>query len=56
MVDCGDRHALIRQRATKLVEQIKSSGFEKKKKPLVTCLLEGPRGRGKSALYSEGLI
>ncbi|KAL6282325.1 hypothetical protein ACE6H2_013254 [Prunus campanulata] len=46
MVDCGDRHKHIYQRAMLLVEQVKLS----KGSPLVTCLLEGPSGSGKSAL------
>ena len=41
MVDCGDRHKHIYQRAMLLVEQVKVS----KGSPLVTCLLEGSRGR-----------
>ncbi|XP_010538665.1 PREDICTED: vesicle-fusing ATPase-like [Tarenaya hassleriana] len=46
MVDCGDRHNHIYQRAMLLVEQVKVS----KGSPLVTCLLEGPSGSGKTAL------
>ncbi|KAF5474413.1 hypothetical protein F2P56_006314, partial [Juglans regia] len=46
MVDCGDRNKHIYQRAMLLVEQVKVS----KGSPLVTCLLEGPSGSGKSAL------
>ncbi|XP_050370156.1 vesicle-fusing ATPase [Argentina anserina] len=46
MVDCGDRHKHIYQRAMLLVEQVKSS----ERSPLVTCLLEGPSGSGKSSL------
>ncbi|CAK7350585.1 unnamed protein product [Dovyalis caffra] len=46
MVDCGDRHKHIYQRAMLLVEQVKVS----KGSPLVTCLLEGPSGSGKTAL------
>ncbi|KAJ4721486.1 vesicle-fusing ATPase-like [Melia azedarach] len=46
MVDCGDRHKHIYQRAVLLVEQVKVS----KGSPLVTCLLEGPSGSGKTAL------
>ncbi|KAF9683574.1 hypothetical protein SADUNF_Sadunf04G0027900 [Salix dunnii] len=41
MVDCGDRHKHIYQRAMLLVEQVKVS----KGSPMVTCLLEGPSGR-----------
>lgn len=47
MVDCGDRHKHIYQRAMLLVEQVKVS----KGSPLVTCLLEGPSGR-----YAYGQI
>ncbi|XP_047182788.1 vesicle-fusing ATPase-like [Vigna umbellata] len=46
MVECGDRHKHIYQRAMLLVEQVKVS----KGSPLVTCLLEGSRGSGKTAL------
>ncbi|CAN1280771.1 Vesicle-fusing ATPase [Linum perenne] len=46
MVDCGKRHQHIYQRAMLLVEQVKVS----KGSPLVTCLLEGPGGSGKTAL------
>ncbi|KAJ6852830.1 vesicle-fusing ATPase-like [Iris pallida] len=46
MVDCGQRHKHIYQRAMLLVEQVKVS----KGSPLVTCLLEGPSGSGKSAM------
>ncbi|KAL3740106.1 hypothetical protein ACJRO7_021395 [Eucalyptus globulus] len=46
MVSCGDRHKHIYERAMLLVEQVKVS----KGSPLVTCLLEGPRGSGKTAL------
>ncbi|KAJ6885865.1 vesicle-fusing ATPase-like [Populus alba x Populus x berolinensis] len=46
MVDCGDRHKHIYQRAMLLVEQVKVS----KGSPMVTCLLEGPSGSGKTAL------
>ncbi|KAB2025497.1 hypothetical protein ES319_D06G153300v1 [Gossypium barbadense] len=45
-VDCGDRHKHIYQRAMLLVEQVKVS----KGSPLVTCLLEGSSGSGKTAL------
>lgn len=41
MVECGDRHKHIYQRAMLLVEQVKVS----KGSPLVTSLLEGPSGR-----------
>ncbi|PPD66174.1 hypothetical protein GOBAR_DD36944 [Gossypium barbadense] len=46
MVYCGDRHKHIYQRAMLLVEQVKVS----KGSPLVTCLLEGSSGSGKTAL------
>ncbi|KAK6264733.1 hypothetical protein SCA6_020167 [Theobroma cacao] len=46
MVDCGDRHKHIYQRAMLLVEQVKVS----KGSPLLTSLLEGPSGSGKTAL------
>ncbi|KAI3851531.1 hypothetical protein MKW92_038122 [Papaver armeniacum] len=46
VVDCGDRHKHIYQRAMLLVEQVKVS----KGSPLVTCLLEGPSGSGKTAM------
>ncbi|RDY13407.1 Vesicle-fusing ATPase, partial [Mucuna pruriens] len=46
MVECGDRHKHIYQRAMLLVEQVKVS----KGSPLVTCLLEGSSGSGKTAL------
>ncbi|KAK4759756.1 hypothetical protein SAY87_022887 [Trapa incisa] len=46
MVDCGNRHKHIYERAMLLVEQVKVS----RGSPLVTCLLEGPSGSGKTAL------
>lgn len=46
MVECGNRHKHIYERAMLLVEQVKVS----KGSPLVTCLFEGPSGSGKSAL------
>lgn len=46
IVDCGQRHKHIYERAMLLVEQVKVS----KGSPLVTCLLEGPSGSGKSAM------
>jgi vesicle-fusing ATPase len=46
MVECGGRHQHIYQRAMTIVEQVKVS----KGSPLVTCLLEGSRGSGKTAL------
>nr|CAB3478278.1 unnamed protein product [Digitaria exilis] len=46
IVDCGKPHKHIYQRAMLLVEQVKVS----RGSPLVTCLLEGPAGSGKSAM------
>ncbi|CAM8938092.1 unnamed protein product [Rhodiola kirilowii] len=46
MTQCGERHDHIYKRGMLLVEQVKVS----KGSPLVTCLLEGPSGSGKSAL------
>ncbi|GJM93151.1 hypothetical protein PR202_ga09681 [Eleusine coracana subsp. coracana] len=46
IVDCGNPHKHIYQRAMLLVEQVKVS----RGSPLVTCLLEGPAGSGKSAM------
>jgi hypothetical protein len=46
IVDCGDGHKHIYERAMLLVEQVRVS----KGSPLVTCLLEGPSGSGKSAM------
>jgi vesicle-fusing ATPase len=46
MVDCGKAHRHLYERGMLLVEQVKVS----KGSPLVTCLLEGPAGSGKSAL------
>ncbi|KAJ4814573.1 Vesicle-fusing ATPase [Rhynchospora pubera] len=46
IVDCGERHKRIYERAMLLVEQVRVS----KGSPLVTCLLEGPSGSGKSAM------
>ncbi|CAL4974090.1 unnamed protein product [Urochloa decumbens] len=45
IVDCGKPHEHIYKRAMLLVEQVKVS----RGSPLVTCLLEGPAGSGKSA-------
>ncbi|KAF6155840.1 hypothetical protein GIB67_039171 [Kingdonia uniflora] len=46
VVDCGERHGHIYKRAMLIVEQVRvSKGSE-----LVTCLLEGPSGSGKSAM------
>jgi DNA helicase TIP49 (TBP-interacting protein) len=49
IVDCGDRHKRIYERAMLLVEQVRVS----KGSPLVTCLLEGPSGSGKSAMAAS---
>ncbi|KAH7676371.1 vesicle-fusing ATPase protein [Dioscorea alata] len=49
IVDCGERHKHIYQRAMLLVEQVKVS----KGSPLVTCLLEGPSGSGKTAMAAS---
>ncbi|WOL14637.1 vesicle-fusing ATPase [Canna indica] len=46
IVDCGNKHKHIRERAMLLVEQVKVSQGS----PLVTCLLEGPSGSGKTAM------
>ncbi|KAH0466787.1 hypothetical protein IEQ34_004025 [Dendrobium chrysotoxum] len=46
MVDCGERHKHIYERTMLLVEQVKVS----KRFPLVTCLLEGSEGSGKTAM------
>ncbi|EMS60339.1 Vesicle-fusing ATPase [Triticum urartu] len=46
IVDCGKAHQHIFQRAMLLVEQVKVS----RGSPLVTCLLQGSAGSGKSAL------
>ncbi|XP_061356071.1 vesicle-fusing ATPase [Gastrolobium bilobum] len=46
MVECGDRHKHLYQRAMLLVEQVKVSEGS----PLFTCLLEGAGGSGKTAL------
>lgn len=46
IVDCGRRHEHIKERAMLLAEQVRVS----KGSPLVTCLLEGPGGSGKSAM------
>ncbi|MQL90341.1 hypothetical protein Taro_022914, partial [Colocasia esculenta] len=46
IVECGDRHRHIYERAMLLVEQVKGS----KGSPLLTCLLEGPAGSGKTAM------
>ncbi|PWZ31613.1 Vesicle-fusing ATPase [Zea mays] len=49
IVDCGKAHKHIYQRAMLLVEQVKVS----KGSPLVTCLLEGPTGSGKTAMTAS---
>ncbi|XP_048132413.1 vesicle-fusing ATPase-like isoform X2 [Rhodamnia argentea] len=46
MVNCGDRHNDIYEKTMLLVEQVKGS----KGSPPVSCLLEGLRGSGKTAL------
>ncbi|XP_042508745.1 vesicle-fusing ATPase-like [Macadamia integrifolia] len=46
MVDCGERHKHLYERAMLIVEQVKVSQGS----PLVSCLLEGPSGSGKTAL------
>lgn len=46
MVDCGERHKHIYERVMLLVEQVKWS----KGSPLMTCLLEGPTGSGKTSM------
>ncbi|XP_072954190.1 vesicle-fusing ATPase [Typha angustifolia] len=46
IIDCGERHKHIYQRAMLLVEQVKVSEGS----PLLTCLLEGPAGSGKTAM------
>nr|GME05322.1 vesicle-fusing ATPase [Ipomoea batatas] len=46
IVECGQRHEHIYRRAMLMAEQVKVS----KGSPLVTCLLEGPSGSGKSAM------
>ncbi|XP_073008096.1 vesicle-fusing ATPase isoform X2 [Typha latifolia] len=46
IIDCGARHKHIYQRAMLLVEQVKVSEGS----PLLTCLLEGPAGSGKTAM------
>ncbi|KAH9561658.1 hypothetical protein CY35_05G034100 [Sphagnum magellanicum] len=43
MLDCGERHAHV---LATLVEKLKES----ERIPLLTCLLEGPHGSGKTAL------
>ncbi|KAF8029744.1 hypothetical protein BT93_E2234 [Corymbia citriodora subsp. variegata] len=45
-VGCGDRHKHIYKTAMQLVKQVKGRTGS----PLVTCLLEGPNGSGKTAL------
>ncbi|OEL19129.1 Vesicle-fusing ATPase [Dichanthelium oligosanthes] len=46
IVDCGKPHKHMYRRAMLLVEQVKVS----RGSPIVTCLLEGPAGSGKSAM------
>ncbi|KAG6470387.1 hypothetical protein ZIOFF_071456 [Zingiber officinale] len=45
IIDCGERHKHIQERALLLVEQIKDN-----QSPLVTYLLEGPTGNGKTSM------
>ncbi|KAG6516666.1 hypothetical protein ZIOFF_027139 [Zingiber officinale] len=45
IIDCGERHKHIQERALLLVEQIKDN-----QSPLVTYLLEGPTGSGKTSM------
>ncbi|KAG6468618.1 hypothetical protein ZIOFF_073307 [Zingiber officinale] len=45
IIDCGERHKHIHERALLLVEQIKDN-----QSPLVTYLLEGPTGSGKTSM------
>lgn len=46
IVECGTRHDHIYRRTMLLAEQVKVSNGS----PLITCLLEGPSGSGKSAM------
>ncbi|KAG6523224.1 hypothetical protein ZIOFF_013078 [Zingiber officinale] len=45
IIDCGERHKHIQERALLLVEKIKDN-----QSPLVTYLLEGPTGSGKTSM------
>ncbi|PKA65358.1 Vesicle-fusing ATPase [Apostasia shenzhenica] len=49
IVECGERHRHLYQRAMLLAEQVKVS----KGSPLLTCLLEGPGGSGKTAMAAS---
>eukprot|EP00249_Psilotum_nudum_P022983 c28712_g1_i1 orf=181-2289(+) len=46
MLECGERHKHIQETVMTLVDQVKRS----ERTPLLTCLLEGPNGSGKTAL------
>lgn len=46
MLDCGETHKHIQETVMALVEQVKLS----ERSPLLTCLLDGPRGSGKTAI------
>lgn len=46
MLDCGERHRRIHESLMTLVENVKGS----ERNPLLTCLLEGPPGSGKTAM------
>jgi vesicle-fusing ATPase len=46
MLNCGERHAHIQETVMTFVEQVRKS----ERTPLLTCLLEGPGGSGKTAL------
>ena len=48
MLDCGDGHRHLRATLATLVEQVRGSAST----PLLTCLLEGAPGAGKTALAS----
>eukprot|EP00250_Pteridium_aquilinum_P005582 c15654_g1_i1 orf=195-2447(+) len=52
MLDCGDRHRHIQESLMTLVEQVKGS----ERNPLLACLLEGPRGSGKTAMAATVAI
>ncbi|KAG6500141.1 hypothetical protein ZIOFF_039955 [Zingiber officinale] len=45
IIDCGERHKHIQERALLLVEQIKDN-----QSPLITYLLEGPTSSGKTSM------
>ncbi|EFJ08288.1 hypothetical protein SELMODRAFT_236078 [Selaginella moellendorffii] len=46
MLDCGEKHKHVQETAMTLVEQVRKSD----RTALLTCLLEGPPGSGKTAL------